>query len=86
MQCFIVLFTGCAGPFTCCKEQCNMPSCYTTSPGLRIYTQSCQMIIGLLIKPKQQRDSLVNFSVRAIKDNPAPSMNSSQWQRESVAH
>lgn len=47
------------------------------------------MITGLLIKPKQQRDSLVNFlCVRACNQGwpRPPSINFSQSQRETVAH
>lgn len=52
---------------------------------LAISVKSPRVIPGLLIKPKQQRDSLVNF-VYAIKDKPAPAINPSQSQREAVAH
>lgn len=70
-----------------------MASCYT--PLAQIYlsisTQSCQIITGLLIKPKQQqRDSLVNFvCVQSRMAPPPPSISAnhgaSLWHTDIIA-
>lgn len=51
-----------------------------------ISTQSCQTITGLIIKPKQQARQSGQLWCVQSRLAPPPSINSSQSQRESVAH